>query len=229
MKKLLMISVCAVVMTGSVAHALHFETPAVVPTGIQRFVKLLPAHNEALDKALTVHNLMTELPSLEAVAKQQERMLASKKDLEEYQKKLLKCNEQRLGRFKNPKEVLSKLRKEYQTQATNLKPSQSYPEDELMSPVALENQRLYLRKKKLEENLLTDAMKNGKKWGGKFEGKPRTDVSENISTDIIGTGLEELVLADKGLHNATVALSDFEALFKDGQKDFSKKRHFSVR
>ena len=74
MKRILFFCVCSVALFSTTAEALRFGTTPVVPIEMNTLTKFLSSHNDALDKALEVHNLMTELPALQTMAEQQEKM-----------------------------------------------------------------------------------------------------------------------------------------------------------
>ena len=150
MKKILLISVCSVVLLGSVARALPFEKPVLVKTGMHRLATMLPSYNEALDKALKVHNLMTEIPALQVIEAQRSKIVSTEKGIKQMYDSLMKCNEQRFGRFKNAKEVLAKVRGEYEKQRAGVVADSGIDENSLVPAYIMFQSKLYSRKKAIE-------------------------------------------------------------------------------
>ena len=64
MRKFILFAICSTILIGSAAQALRFGPPPTIKIPDRTLVKFLPSRNEALEKALEVHNLMTELPAL---------------------------------------------------------------------------------------------------------------------------------------------------------------------
>ena len=224
MRKILFICVCSVALLSTTAVALRFEAPPVVDVKMRTLTKFLPAHNEALDKALEVHNLMTDLPVLQTMAEQQGKLKAECKRMQKFLDNLLKCNEQRFSRFKNPKEVLKRVRAAYQEKTKNLKDEEGYyPEDSIMPRSIAERNALWDRKRDIEQEIMEDALTNGRKWGGEAINKNVRDVPENLEQKMVGTGLEELTLSENGVNNMKVAEMDFDNTFKQMQQDFIKR------
>ncbi|MBQ3695695.1 MAG: hypothetical protein II938_01830 [Alphaproteobacteria bacterium] len=224
MRKILFICVCSVALLSTTAVALRFEAPPVVDVKMRTLTKFLPAHNEALDKALEVHNLMTDLPVLQTMAEQQGKLKAEGKRMQKFLDNLLKCNEQRFSRFKNPKEVLKRVRAAYQEKTKNLKDEEGYyPEDSIMPRSIAERNALWDRKRDIEQEIMEDALTNGRKWGGEAINKNVRDVPENLEQKMVGTGLEELTLSENGVNNMKVAEMDFDNTFKQMQQDFIKR------
>ena len=126
MRKILCVFVCSSALMSTTARALRFGVPPIVDIEMKTLTKFLPAHNEALDKALQAHNLMTDLPALQAMAEQQSKLKQEAKRMQKFFDNLLKCNEQRFSRFKNPKEVLKRVRAAYQEKTKDLKDEEGY-------------------------------------------------------------------------------------------------------
>ena len=168
MKKLPFVLLCSVVMFSSSVVALSFTDAPVVKVEIKKLVKFLPSHNEALDKALQVHNLMTELPELKVIAEQQKKIQDKSAEMQKHYDNLLKCNEQRFGRFKNAKEVLSKVRSTYKdrTQALQAKMTTN-SEESILPRSAAEQAELVKAKRDIEQEIMVDALTNTRKWGVK--------------------------------------------------------------
>ena len=223
MRKFILFAICSTILIGSAAQALRFGSPPTIKIPDRTLVKFLPSRNEALEKALEVHNLMTELPALQVMADQEKEMKSQLKEVQQFFDKLKKCNEMRLGRFKNSDEVLKKVRKAYQEQAKQVDESEEMDEDSIV-PVSISRRNQLLNQKKdIEEKLLTDVFKNGKKWGGEPVGKNNTEVPKDLRTKLIGTGLEELKLAEEGAVNAKMADLDFEQTLNQMQARFVQR------
>ena len=94
MKKTIFICICSIILLSTTAQALRFGTAPIVKVEIKTLTKFLSSHNEALDKALKVHNLMTELPAIQTMAEQQHKMKAEAKKMQRFFDNLLTCNEQ---------------------------------------------------------------------------------------------------------------------------------------
>lgn len=223
MKKFLFFAICSTMLMGSAAQALRFGPIPTVKIPEKPLVKFLPSQNESLEKAVKVHNLMTKMPVLQTMAEQQRKLRSQTKEMQKFFDDLMKCNEKRLGRFKNPSEVLGKLRKAYKERTANLETDSSYNEDSVVPRSLAEKNKLISQKRDIEEELLIDVFKNGKKWGGDAINKKNTTVPENLKTQLVGTGLEELSLAEDGTVNAKMADIDFEQTFKKMQEQFVRE------
>ena len=155
MKKILFICVCSIALFSTTAEALRFGSAPVVDVKMKTLTKFLSSHNEALDKALAAHNLMTDLPAIQAMAEQQRKLKASSKVAQRYFDNLLKCNEKRFSRFKNPKEVLKRVRAAYRDKTKDLKDEEGYyPEDSIVPRSLAERDFLWERKKSIEQEII---------------------------------------------------------------------------
>ena len=224
MKKLPFVLLCSVVMFSSSVVALSFTDAPVVKVEIKKLVKFLPSHNEALDKALQVHNLMTEFPELKVIAEQQKKIQDKSAEMQKHYDNLLKCNEQRFGRFKNAKEVLSKVRSTYKdrTQALQAKMTTN-SEESILPRSAAEQAELVKAKRDIEQEIMVDALTNTRKWGGKVSGRQQQTVPEDMKEKMVGTGLEELMIAEDETNNMRVAQTDYNHAFQDMQREFVQK------
>lgn len=224
MKRILFFCVCSVALFSTTAEALRFGTTPVVPIEMNTLTKFLSSHNDALDKALEVHNLMTELPALQTMAEQQEKMKSESRRMKKYFENLLKCNEKRFGRFKNSKEILKKVRAAYQERTKDLKDDEGYYAEDSVVPRSLaERDYLWDKKRDIEQEIMTDALTNSRKWGGELVNRKRQDVPEDMRMKMTGTGLEELMLAEDGTKNADVAEMDMDKTLKEMQESFMKR------
>lgn len=222
MKKLLLVSICSAVLLCVAGHVSYVEAAPVTKTGMRKLVKFLSPHNVALDKALDVHNLMTELPKLKVVAAQQVKVRAASHLMKKFHEALMKCNEQRFSRFQNAKEVLAKVRDAYGKRTQQLEANNA-DNTGIMPSSIMNYSKLYLKKKQIEQELVSEALSDGKKWGGKSIDQQQRPLPENLSQDIQGTGFEELILAEQGLNNAQVASADYATVLLKMQQDFVKK------
>jgi len=224
MKKILFICVCSVALFSTTAEALRFGTTPVVPVEMKTLTKFLSSHNDALDKALEVHNLMTELPSLQTVAEQQEKMKTESRKMKKYFENLLKCNEKRFGRFKNSKEILKKVRAAYQERTKDLKDEEGYYEEDSIIPRSLaERDYLWDKKRDIEQEIMADALTNSRKWGGQLVNRKNQDIPEDMRIKMTGTGLEELMMAEDGTKNADVAEMDMNKTLQQMKESFMKR------
>ena len=210
-------------LTGSVAHALRFGPVPQTTIPDRQMVKFLPTRNEALEKALTVHNLLTEIPALQVMAEQQKELQSNLKEMQRLYDDLKKCNERRLKRFKNAPQVLNKLREEYRTRTQNLNTGVPYDENSIVPRSLAEQTRLLSQKQDIEVELLTDVLKNGQKWGGEVAGKKDVSVPNNLKERLLGIGLEDLSMAEDASINAKQADIDFDRTFQDMQNSFVKQ------
>lgn len=223
MRKVLLFSICSIVLLSTGAEALRFGAAPRVEIPTKTLVQFLPARNEALEKALEVHNLMTELPSLRAMAEQQTKLKSEMKRMEKYFDNLLKCNEKRLGKFKNAKDVLKKVRQAYADRTKKLESDIPYDENSIVPRSLADGEALSAQKKEIEQELMVDVLTNGKKWGGQSVSKKQEEVPEDMETKMERTGLEELAIAEDGTYNAKQADADFDRVFLEMQQDFIKK------
>lgn len=204
--------------------ALSFGSAPVVKVETRKLVKFLPSYNEALDKALKVHNLMTEVPELQIVAEQQTKLDEKAKQMEKYFDMLLKCNEQRFGRFKNNKEVLAKVRAAYKERTKDLKDEEgSYSEGSIIPRSLSDRNALWSRKKNIEQEIMVDALTNTRKWGGQMAGRRQQDVPTDMKDKMVGTGLEELMISEDGVQNMRTAKADLQNEFKKMQQSFLQR------
>ena len=223
MKKIILLAICSTILIGPTAQALRFGPPPKIKIPDRTMVKFLSSRNEPLEKALSVHNLMTELPALQIMADQQKEMKAQLKEVQQFFDKLKQCNEMRLGRFKNSEQVLNKVRQAYQERTKSLEEDDSFDENSIVPRSIAERNQLYAQRKDIEEKILMDVFKNGSKWGGEFVGKSNSEVPKNLKENLVGTGLEELRLAEEGAVNAKMADLDFEQTFNKMQASFVQK------
>lgn len=220
MRKIILFAICSTMLVGPTAQALRFGPAPKIQIPDKTLVQFLSTQNEPLEKALEVHNLMTEMPALQAMAEQQKKIKSNVKEVQQFFDNLMKCNEKRLGRFKNPTEVLGKLRKAYKEKTKNIETTESYSADSIVPRSLAQRSEILSQKRDIEEALLTDVFKNGKKWGGDAINKKDTSVPENLKMKLTGTGLEELMLAEDGAINAKTADLDFDQSFKKMQDHF---------
>ncbi len=224
MRKLLFVCVCSIALFSTTAEALRFGVTPSVPIEMKTLTKFLPSHNEALDKALEIHNLLTDIPALQTMAEQQEKFKSESKKMKKYFENLLKCNEKRFGRFKNAKAVLKKVRDAYQERTKDLKDDEGYyPEDSIIPRSMAERDYLWDKKRDIEQEIMTDALTNSRKWGGELVDRKQDGVPENMRLKMTGTGLEELMMAESGTQNADVAEMDMNKAFKEMQESFLKR------
>ena len=220
MRKVILFFICSTMLVSSVSHALRFGPVPKTTIPDKQMVKFLPTRNEALEKALTVHNLMTEIPALRVMADQQKELKSSLKEVQRIYDDLKKCNEKRLKRFKNAPQVLNKLKEAYRTRTQNLEADLPYDENSIVPRSLAERSRLSSKKQDIEVELLTDALKNGQKWGGEVVGKKDVSVPENLKAKLSGLGLEDLNMAEDVSINAKQADIDFDRTFKEMQERF---------
>lgn len=223
MKKTLLICVCSVVLISTSAEALRFGAPPVIKIETRTLTKVLPEHNDSLYKALNVHNLMTELPDLQTLAEQHEKILKNVKEAQSYFDEIFECNAKRFSRFKNASEVVKKVSAAYKEQTKNMQSNKVYAPDSIFPMSALDRQSLLERKKNIEVALITDTLENSKKWGAEPVDKKKRKVPEDIQENLVGFGFEELVQADDSKHNMKLAQSDFEKTYKKMISDFVAK------
>lgn len=223
MKKVLLICVCSLALISTTAEALRFGAPPVIKIETRTLTKVLPSHNDALYKALDVHNLMTELPDLQMLAEQHDRILKNVKEAQSYFDEIFECNEKRFGRFKNASDVLKKVSAAYKEQTKNMQSDRVYAADSIFPISSLDRQSLLERKKNIEVSLITDTLKNSKKWGAEPVDKKKRKVPKDLKENLVGFGLEELVLADDSKHNMEIAQSDFEKTYQKMISDFVAK------
>ena len=224
MKKILFVCVCSLALFSTSAEALRFGSAPVVKVEMRKLTKFLPSYNEALEKALAVHNLMTELPGLQMAAEQQDKLEKESDKMQKYFDNLLKCNEQRFGRFKNGKEILKKVREAYHDRTKKLKEEEGAQAKGSILPLSIaEKNNLADRKKDIEEELMVDALTNTRKWGGKVANKRQVVDPEDMKEKLKGTGLEELDMAEMGVHNMNIARSDMQNTFQQMQQEFIKQ------
>lgn len=223
MRKVILFLICSTMLMGSMTHALRFGPVPKTTIPDKQMVKFLPPHNEALEKALTVHNLLTEIPALRVMADQQKELKASLKEMQRIYDDLKKCNEKRLKRFKNAPQVLNKLREAYRTRTQNLEADLPYDENSIVPRSLAERSRLLSQKQDIEVELLTDALKNGQKWGGEIAGKKDVSVPANLKEKLQGIGLEDLDMAEDVSINAKQADIDFDRTFAEMQQRFVRQ------
>ena len=79
-----------------------------------QIVSYLSDTNEALQRALLIHNVMNEMPDLKDVAQTTENFKKQGELLKEMQKELRSCNIKKIGKvFKNPQKVWEKMMTTY--------------------------------------------------------------------------------------------------------------------
>ena len=223
MKKILLLSICSIVLVSTSSQALKFGAAPHIEIPTRELVQFLPTRNEELEKALQAHNLMTELPALQTMAEQQAKLKSNLKDMQKFFDNLMKCNENRLGRFKNSAEMLKKVRQVYKEKTQNLDSDDAYEEDSIVPRSLADRNAVFSRKKEIEAELMRDVLENGKKWGGESISKKNPAVPENMQEQMIGSGLEELAVAEEGTNNASVAEMDFDNTFNQMQQSFIQK------
>ncbi len=220
MRKIVLLLICSMMLAGSAAQALRFGTIPKTTVSNKRLVKFLPARNEALEKALKVHNLMTEIPTLLVMADQQKELQSQIKEVQKIYDDIKKCYERRLGRFKNASQVLAKLRQTYAQRTQNLETGVPYNEDSIVPRSLAEHNRLLSQKQDIEAELWTDLLENGQQWGGEMVDKKKATVPENLKEKLTGASLEQLATAEDVAINSKLADVDFDQVFKEMQTRF---------
>ncbi len=225
MKKILFICVCSLALMSTSASALRFGAPPLVKVKTRTYVQFLSAENESLNKALDIHNLMTELMPLQVMAEQQNKMKDVEKKIEKYYKKLEACNEKRLGRFKNPKEVLGKVRTAYKEKAAAVdKELADQMNENNIVPLSVTQKNRYLKRKKaLETEVFTAALSGDKKYGGKPVDRKKREIPDDLQDKMAVAGLEEMMNAGTVLGNTKLALADYSSTFSKMQAEFVAK------
>ena len=115
-------------MAGTVFRAGKIPEPQPI-----QVVTYLSDTNEALDRALLIHNVMGEMPDLRDVAQTTESLKEQTKLLGQMHQNITDCNVKKLGKvFKNPQQVWEKMmtsyeqqRQDFQTQNNNKKTDKS--------------------------------------------------------------------------------------------------------
>lgn len=113
MKKIsVLIMVGFVVLSSTTGSALQFSD--AMPTVNPASMTFYDAENNALDKALTLHNLMNRMWEARANLEEQARVQKNMKLQQKRMEAMEKCNIRRLSeQFKNPKEVWEKMKDRY--------------------------------------------------------------------------------------------------------------------
>ena len=129
-------------------------------------VSYLSETNEALNRALLIHNLMNEMPMLRNTAQTAEDLKTQEDLLKEMQKNLSACNVKKLGKvFKNPDKVWGKMISSYEQKRQG---EQKKIENQKQDPLTMSLQQ---RKQNemigwtVNREIMMDVYDNPEKWG----------------------------------------------------------------
>ena len=126
----------------------------------------LSDRNEALDKALLIHNVMNEMPGLRDMARTTATLKKQSSLLKEMQKNIESCSVKKLGKvFKDPQKVWSKMSSTYEKRRQS---SQKEIEDQKKDRLTLslqERQQIEMMGWNINRDIMMDVYANPKKWG----------------------------------------------------------------
>ena len=223
MKRILLVCACSLALISGTAEAVRFGTPPVIDVKVYRLEKILSSHNEPLEKALRIHNLMNQLPDLQVLADQSDKLEEGAKLVKGFLDNMTKCNEKRLSsRFKNAADVLKQAKIAYKNKTKGLKSALAYPEDSVVPRSIAETSALQGQKKDIEQEVFKDVYANAKKYGGQVVNRTSSEVPESIKNAQFAS-LEDLVRTEEGMDNMNMALADYSGTFEKMQADFVRQ------
>ena len=212
-------------MISSPVGAVRHGAPPVIKMEVKARRQLLETHNEALDKALAVHNLMNQMPELEKTAEIVRTLRKTTGKMEKYMKALNQCAEKRFaGRFKNSGEMLKKVREAYKERTADLKSDKKAHPDSIV-PISISEQNAKLAEKhQVENELMKDVFKNANTWGGDVVERSTEEAPEELARNKNGYNLfEEMNMAERGLTHAQVGQTQADEQFMKMQQMFVEK------
>ncbi len=224
MKKSFFLFVCLTALVAGTGHAARYGVTPMVERQIGTIGKYLPSHNEALDNALTAHNLLNKLPELQKVSETMRTLGLTTKKMQKYFDSLMKCNEQRFaGRFKNPRAMVDKVRQEY-AQRVDAMPKEADSDPDSIVPLSIrQRDERSKRKAQIENEVMTDVFKNGEKYGGEIIAKSSAVAPKVMPRNSEYNVLQEMGDLETGLNNAKVGQEQLASTFKRMQDDFSRQ------
>ncbi|MBQ4471922.1 MAG: hypothetical protein II942_01575 [Alphaproteobacteria bacterium] len=231
MKHILLACVCGFVLVSSPVGAVRHGAPPVIKIEVKARRQLLATRNEALEKALAVHNLMNQMPELEKTAETVRVLRKTTGKMEKYMKALNQCGEKRFsGRFKNAGEMLKKVREAYKTRTADLKSDKKAHPDSIV-PLSISEQNAKLAEKRdIENDLMKDVFKNARTWGGDVVDRSSDEAPEALARNSDYNLLEEMNMAEKGLTHAQIGQTQADEQFMKMQQMFvSKLAEFDVQ
>ena len=203
MRYILLACVCGLALVCSPAGAVKHGAPPILKLEVRERTTYLSSRNEALEKAMEIHNLMNELPDLEKAAESVRVLEKTAGKMERYMRALNKCSEKRFsGRFKNAGEVVKKVRTAYAARTDELKKKRVQNPNSIV-PVSLTQQSEEAAEKRAIENeLMQDVFKNARKWGGDVVARSSEEAPQELDRNKMYNLFEEMNMAEQGLNNA---------------------------
>ena len=214
MKKIALLCVCAMaLMAMPVDAGMKFSLMPKRQVEVASKESLLKSRNVALEQALTVHNLLNQIPSLEEMLESADLIEKNEKIFTKALKNMRKCGEQALGaHYKNAGAVLDKAIEEYREEVEKVEQEiASSADPESFIPVSVQ-MRLEMAdaKRKMNRTVFDNIAKNPKKYGA--EPNRRTGVAavsdEEEENDF--NLLENIVQSADNVHNLGLSKKDLE-------------------
>ena len=223
MKRLFFFCVCVTALMAGRVEAYSYGKTPVVEVEFGKIQKFLPSKNEALDKALAAHNLLYRLPEIQKLGDVMRTMSSATDKMQRYFDTLMKCNEQRFsGRFKNPRTMVNVVRKAYEEKVASLPLAKGNPDSIVPESIAQKDEQR-ARKRQIEEDLMNDVFKNGKKWGGEIVDRSSGEAPKSMVRNTMVNAFEELSNTAHGLQNARLGQEQVVATYKKLETDFSRQ------
>jgi len=224
MRKIFFLFVCLGALTVGSGNAARYGVTPTVKVEIGHIEKFLSPHNESLDRALSAHNLLNKLPELQKLSDTMRTLGVTTKKMQKYFDSLMKCNEQRFaGRFKNPREMVEKVRKEY-AQRVQAMPKEVENDEDSIVPISIrQRDERNKRKAQIESEVMTDVFQNGSKYGGDVIAKSAGVAPKAMARNTEYNVLQEMGDLEEGLTNAKVGQEQLGVTFKRMQSDFSRQ------
>ena len=152
----------------SVAGITLRASRAPQPQGI-RVTTYLADNNEALDRALEIHNLLNEMPSIRDMSRTSNNLKQQTDLFKEMQKNIASCNVKKLGKvFKDPDTVWSKMTSAYEKKRQTA--SKKMKQQDTFTMSIEERKQSELIGWNTNREIMMDVYANPEKWGAVNKG-----------------------------------------------------------
>ena len=129
-------------------------------------VSYLPDTNEALEEALQIHNLMSEMPSLRDTARTVSDLKDQEKQIKQMLKQLNSCNVKKFGKvFQDPQKVWDKAVKTYEERRQKKQNKLNDPKIDKLTLSLQERLEEQSMGWTISRDILVDIYKNPENWG----------------------------------------------------------------
>lgn len=131
-----------------------------------QIVSYLSEINEPLQRALLIHNIMSEMPDLRDVAQTTESLKSQKEILGKMHQNMTDCNTKKLGKvFKDPKKVWGKMMSSYEKQRQDFQTQNESKKTDKLTMSLKEKKAIENMGWSISRDIMLDVYQNPEKWG----------------------------------------------------------------